>query len=285
MHIYRFVDGKYYVTKTVGQQSEFLECLVKGKLNLYVKHISFDPVFYVEKDSMPLSEISYEEGTKMVNDKRVYYQSNRHFGILAYYTQDAPQLKSDLTKINKPQYDNMIKLARDYHNSVCDNESCIVYQKKVKYLSVSLEPIVSINKFIGYDKIKTGYGVNIYLSSPVFSENTLFYTGIHNYTLTDSAANVRITEIPLQIEYLFGARNFQPKIGLGINLISVKRINYLVHTFNFNTGFNYKFNKTLSFTFKLNAEFVPASFSLLEEENPINVFAINAMLGLRIRLF
>ena len=154
--------------------------------------------------------------------------------------------KSDLTKINKPQYDNMIKLARDYHNSVCDNESCIVYQKKVKYLSVSLEPTVSINKFIGYDKIKAGYGVNIYLSSPVFSENTLFYTGIFNYTLTDSAANVRITEIPLQIEYLFGARNFQPKIGLGINLISVKRINYLVHTFNFNTGFNYKFTKYMT---------------------------------------
>lgn len=134
MHIYRFVDGKYYVTKTVGQQSEFLECLVKGKLNLYVKHISLDPVFYVEKDGMPLLSPNQFTGrfTKMVNDKRVYYQSNRHFGILAYYTQDAPQLKSDLTKINKPQYDNMIKLARDYHNSVCDNESCIIYQEESK---------------------------------------------------------------------------------------------------------------------------------------------------------
>lgn len=84
---------------------------------------------------------------------------------------------------------------------------------------------------------------------------------------------------------MFGARNFQPKIGLGINLISVEKINYLVHTFNFITGFNYKFNKTLSFTFKLNAEFVPGSYSLLEKENLINVFALNAMLGLHIRLF
>ena len=267
MHIYRFVDGKYYVTKTVGQQSEFLECLVKGKLNLYVKHISFDPVFYVEKDSLPLTEISYMEGTKMVNDKRVYYQTNRHLGILAYYTQDAPQLDAELRKINKPQYDNLISFARDYHNSVCDNESCIIYQKKVKYLSVSLEPIISVNKFLAYDKIKAGYGVNVYFSSPVFSENTLFYTGFHTCTVTDSATNVRFTEIPVQIECLFGAKNFQPKIGLGINLISVKKINYLVHTFNFITGFNYKFNKTLSFTFKLNAEFVPGSYSLLEKEN------------------
>jgi hypothetical protein len=61
--------------------------------------------------------------------------------------QDAPNLQSKINDIKKPGHQNLIKLAEDYHNAVCEGEKCIIYAKSAPLIKI----ITRINS--GRDKV------------------------------------------------------------------------------------------------------------------------------------
>ncbi len=131
---YRFIDGKFYVSRFVPQQKRtvFLEYLVKGSLDVYFQQEE-DNVnrFYIAKDTLPLRLLKYE--VKDIYDDGLHYQqlNNMSQVILEYYTKDCPEMVSVIRKMKKPEHENMIRLATEYHSRVCPGGTCQVFEKKM----------------------------------------------------------------------------------------------------------------------------------------------------------
>jgi hypothetical protein len=131
---YYFNSGKYYVSKEVDGNRCFLEFIVEGKLNVYfTQDKDLNNRYFIEKDTLPLRELVYKKEVLVDDDgiQRVS-RSKTHNQLLSYYTNDCPQLKETAMTINKPEAASLIRFAEDYHNAVCTDEKCIVYEKKQK---------------------------------------------------------------------------------------------------------------------------------------------------------
>ena len=139
LRAYRFIDSKYFVSKEVDSTTVFLEYLIKGKVNIYYMRDNNGDHYYLDKEGLRISEIPYEEEIKYIEDKLVFYESTKHIGFLSLYMKDAPDFQSQINSFGKPAHINLIELAEDYHNIVCEGEKCIIYGKNQVSFPVRLE--------------------------------------------------------------------------------------------------------------------------------------------------
>ena len=93
------------------------------------------------------------------NTKTYYSNSNKHIGVLIYYMQDAPNVVEKINKLKEPNHENLIEIAKDYHNTVCTTESCIIYQRKKKSLKIKIEPILGSFNYVKADKSVDKYAL------------------------------------------------------------------------------------------------------------------------------
>ncbi len=132
-----FEKGKLYMSKDVKYNDNsttlFLEFLLKGIVNLYYCRYNGEDVFYIEKDSI-LMELTNGEEKIRINEKVYFYNSKKYIGILKALLIDAESL-SDKIESTDFDFTSLIKLLKQYHNEVCDSESCIVYYKKENKLN------------------------------------------------------------------------------------------------------------------------------------------------------
>jgi len=135
---YRFENSKYFVSKEIDGKKIFVEYLIKGKVNVYFSKTGEFAQYCAEKDNSGLTAMPYEEEIRSFGDKRYFYESKKHVGILGYFMQDAPSLRGRINKMKKPEHKNLVKLAEDYHNIVCKDEKCVIYEKKVPFSGFTL---------------------------------------------------------------------------------------------------------------------------------------------------
>ena len=128
---FRFIVSKNYVLSEINSIKVFLEYLNKGEVNIYYMLDDNGDHYYLDKKDLALTEIHYVEGTKYVDNWQVYYKSKKHIGILNYYMQNAPELQSRIESIEKPDHNNLTKLAEDYHNTSCEVDKCVIYEKQI----------------------------------------------------------------------------------------------------------------------------------------------------------
>jgi len=261
---YRFNDSKYFITKDLSNSNSkkgkvFLEFLIKGKLNVYFYQDEIGDHYYIEKQGFDLIELPYEEGIKYKDNAPYYYQSTQHIGLLELYLQDAPDLRSNIESIKKPEQDILIMLARDYHNEVCKNEQCIIYEKKESPVKFSLEPLVGYEKFAQVEDYTSGsfieYGANLYIWMPRSSEKIYFKTGIAFAKI----GNTRFYKVPLQLQYVYPSNLFRPIASLGINYyaFNISGGHYPFHLLHASGGFIYKILKNTYLSANISGEFTP----------------------------
>ncbi|MDD4993572.1 MAG: hypothetical protein PHR83_15200 [Paludibacter sp.] len=224
---FRFINGKYFVSKKLEDKTVFLEFLVKGKVNVYFSTDLYSDHYYIEKDSLGLTELPYKEEYKTKDNNEVLIKSKKHFGLLTYYMQDAIGLEPEILSIKTPDEKNLIALAKKYHKTVCNGDNCIVYENTPPGLKVNLEFSAGLENFPGY-----GNGLNPTCAStnifahfwlPAFSEDCFLRTGIRyawvklpeDNSLSTSASVFRI---PIQLEYVAPTRLIQPKMAIGATL-------------------------------------------------------------------
>lgn len=210
---YRFTDGKYFVRKKVNNKVVFLEFLIKGRVNIYYSTDIYSDHYYVEKDSFGLMELPYKEEYKIKGDRELFVQSKAHIGLLSYYMQDAPGIESQILSIKKPETTNLITLAKNYHNAVCDGEKCIIYEQKPPAFKMNLEVcggLINIaNELVQKKSTYFNGGVLAHFWMPNLSENVYLRTGFLN-------------GLPLQIEYFYPLKGvIQPKAAVGVLLFPV----------------------------------------------------------------
>lgn len=140
---YRFIDGKYYVSKNLRidnvERKVFLEILIFGKVKIYYSVLEDDPNnlhlskprsgrYYIEKDT-GIYEINNDIITKQLPDgKTIMRNTNQYKGVLKVFFSDSPDIfkKVNNTSFNK---ESLINIAKDYHERVCTDEQCIIFEK------------------------------------------------------------------------------------------------------------------------------------------------------------
>lgn len=126
---YRLGDGRCFVSRTFSirrkNYSCFLEFMIKGKLNIY--HLQTDSSYYfAEKDGI-LNELRNSEQKVLVNDATFIKYKREYVGMLSYLMADADM--TDEIQKSKLRGNELIRLARNYHEKVCSSEKCIIYER------------------------------------------------------------------------------------------------------------------------------------------------------------
>jgi hypothetical protein len=261
---YRFTNGKYYVSRDLNGRSAFLEYLIKGKVNVYYQRDQEGDHYYMDKEGVKLAEIPYKEEIRYKEgenhfDHSVYYlyQSIVHKNFLALYLQDAPKLEPRIYNLEKPEHQNMIRLAKDYHNIVCKDETCIIYDKKPPFLGIALEPAGGLVNYSNQEDLKDKnyfqFGVFMHLWMPRTNEKLFFRTGLL-YSTLEYEAKVRLWKIPIQLEYISPKGKVRPKAAFGINLYKPMHQSVALMV-----GMNMKLSKSIFWSIDYDIDFTPTS--------------------------
>jgi hypothetical protein len=281
---FRFIDSKYYVSREISGRRLFLEYLIKGEVNIYYNRDENGDHYYLDKEDIRLTEIPYEEGIKYVNDKKVFYETTRHIGLLRVYMQDAPELQSQINSVKYLTHRNLIKLAEDYHNIICEEEQCVIFEKQLPLVNISITPFVGLTKYIGYEDFAKEYGGDVYFWMPRLSENLFFRTGLSYHKIIKEGEELKTYKIPIQFQYIYRAYKIQPKIGGGFNILSLKKIDYKhrVQSLSLNAGFNYVIYNGISLSTAFNTDFTPFSRVISNEDLKFELISYSFIIGLRI---
>ncbi len=248
---YRFLDGKYYVSKSVDNEDVpkqvFLEYLVNGMASVYYYRDDFtNHHYYLEKDE---TFIELKEEKKEISDGHgtVYKTVKPYIGMLKA-TLNVYEMSDEIEKsgLDRP---SLINIAKDYHSYACtDGSECIVYEKPKPPVLFRIGPLVGIDysRFImsgwWYSKkqyefqtsAQWGYGlnwscgVNMNLSLPQWNDKFFLqmqllytrhdYSGIVKTYSTTVDAYIRhcnIFQMDLAIKYEYPTGRFRPTIALG----------------------------------------------------------------------
>ncbi|MEM7372005.1 MAG: hypothetical protein AAF587_25540 [Bacteroidota bacterium] len=286
---FRLQDGKYYVSKDLNGEKYFFEFLINGTLNIYYLSLESGDSYYLDKEALPLTEIPYEEKIKVKNGQRHLVKSTQHYGVLQYNMKDDPDIESRVSKIRKPEHRNLIKLAKDYHYAVCEDEACIIYQKPVPVI-ISVEPYMGIGHFPGLDFPrnwinKGGFyegGVSFFIHL-LKNERVAFKTGLGRQFWEHGKDWM---QIPLQIHYTIPRPKLQPSAGIGINFYPWGLNNYREDPFftnQFSLGLKYKIASSLWLSLQANTN--TSSFVLsLGRGAGVKIISYGLNLGLHMKI-
>ena len=276
---YRFNDSKYFVSKEVNGKNVFLEFLIKGQIDIYYLRDSNGDHYFLGKEGSEINEIPYEEREIYSKNTSYQYKSTQHIGFLYFYMQDAPGFQSRIAQIGKPEHANLIKLAEDYHNKVCKDGGCIIYEKRLPLLKFDMEIAGGIVDFINSDFNNKRYfqaGILAHLWMPRTSEKLYFRTGLLYSTLKTETSHKSVYKIPLQFEYNYPKGRVIPKIALGVNIYSPYFLSVALMG-----GVNVKLHKSVSLSFNYDIDFNPDDkFPIL----PKNVLSQSIVMGLLVKL-
>lgn len=278
---FRFIDSKYYVSKRVGNENVFLEFLINGQVKVFYLRDNNGDHYYVDKEGIGLSELPYEEMIKHSDDRinpNYLYKSNYHIGVLNIYMKDAPEIQSRISSIGKPDRKNLIKLALNYHNIVCKNDVCVIYEKKLPSLKLEIEivgGIVNYPKSINsFNKHNFEAGILTHLWMPLANEKLFFKSGILFSSINQDTEKIPVYRIPIQIEFVFPKGIVRPKFAYGIVIYSP-----YIQTTSLSAGFNIKLYKSINLGINYDIEFIPNFFFI-----PNDIFSHTILAGLVFKL-
>ncbi|MEQ9304840.1 MAG: hypothetical protein RJQ14_13110 [Marinoscillum sp.] len=281
---FRFTDSKYYVSKVVHKKKVFLEYLINGVVDIYYLRDDSGDHYFIEKEGIELTEIPYDEEIKYIGDKQVYYESKKHIGLLYYYMQDALDFQSRIQLVKKPEHKNLIRLAKDYHNAVCEDEKCIIYERQPPAIKILPELLRGIINYSNVDNLndknylQTGIIGHIWM--PRVSEKLYFRTGVLISQL-EIDGQTTYFRVPLQLEYIYPKGFFRPRLAYGLNyyFANSQPVGNVSQSVSFDLGANIKLSRTLFLTATSDIEFNPTRMVL-----PSSFLAQSMKLGILLNL-
>ena len=227
---FRFIDSKYYISREIDDKAVFLEYLIKGEVNIYYLRDETKDHYYLDKENVRLTEIPYAKEIRYMVDEQslsetqYMYESTKHIGLLSVYMQDAPDFKGRISRIKKPGHQNLIKLAKDYHNLTCEGESCIIYEKQPSLLKVNVEVlggVIHFNKptnILDKSYFRSGVMLNLWL--PRTNEKLYLRTGVLYSQLEDiEDGKYNYLRFPVHLGYL-APSTYRVRPSASISLLS-----------------------------------------------------------------
>ena len=284
---YRFIDGKYYISKTIivnSQKKEvFLEYLVNGYAKLFYFKDLFENYYFIQKDSSAFVPLVDKEVLTLNNfgESKTSYNKNFKEVLKIQFSDD----RKIYPQIDKLKFDNnsLIKLSKQYHKDKCHNKDYIIYIEQIKStwwlspqvgysynvlrLKTSQDKAVQNTAVIGLQARKMPHGTisrwnsycGIYFSKVNvkgdFSNTVVGDSYRRNFNIS---INSMVINIPLGFEYNILQKKISAGCYFGINNIFYVNPNYEVKQQNsgkwqsnfnkYNLGLNVKIDLRYSFT-------------------------------------
>jgi hypothetical protein len=145
---YRFINSKYYVSKTVYNETKteqlFLEYLLSGIIDLYYYRDEKGEHYFVDNGNEKLYELKNEEKEIIINNSRYVKESKEYMNILKAIFKESPEVSKRVESI-KLNHKSLIDITHDYHNEICKDEECIIYEKKLPKLKSSFGIVAGLN--------------------------------------------------------------------------------------------------------------------------------------------
>jgi len=245
---YRFSGGKYYVSKevTVGEQTQniFLEFLVDGISDLYYFRNDDSDYYFIQNEGEEPVLLSNDE-IQTERDGRVYSRkSNRYIGVLKATYADCPELQDKIEHANY-SHPSLIKITTEYHDYVCDDQSCIVYEKQLPTFRVGFNPYLgfsisglSFSGFPEYEDVEFRrspdpvLGLRLHIALPRLNEKLsmlitgevyrsyLFGSGETEQSTSSSVfkdvhAHITTFQTLIGIQYMYPKGKIRPNISAG----------------------------------------------------------------------
>ncbi len=163
---FRFINSKYYVSKNINVGNEtkqlFLEYLINGIIDIYYYRDGIGEHYLVDNGEGNLYELKNEEKLVIVHNTQYFKESKEYVGILKVMFKESPLISKKVENISL-NHKSLINITRDYHNEVCTDGECIIYEKKLPKTKSTYGII------IGCNYLKTsGYGSGIFPSAGMF---------------------------------------------------------------------------------------------------------------------
>lgn len=267
IYAYRIDESRYYVSKHIksgeAEKVVFLEYLVNGITSLYYLKDDNGERFFVEKGN-DLYELTNNVTIIKQGNDQYFKESNLYKGLLRVIYSDSPEI---IPKINSARFDrrSMVNLSEKYHNLVCTDRECIIYEKSKKEAQLDFGPIARIEfhhssykKFLKpFDSsnstfIMLGLAANIRLLSinekmnigikALVSKESTSASYSDTLTAFKSKSYLDYEKIGLHtaidLKYIYPAGKFRPSFGIGpeIGFFFGQKSNYLQQNYN---GFDF----------------------------------------------
>lgn len=148
IYAYRFSEGgKYYISKQVNiedeEQTVFLEFLVNGISNLYYYRGEGLDRYYLESGDGLMTELSNEFIEFQVDGVDYGRFTNLFVGQMKASFGDCQEIQPKLDQATF-SHKSLIKLTSQYHDYVCYDEQCLIYEKPTPAVQVSGGPYAGI---------------------------------------------------------------------------------------------------------------------------------------------
>lgn len=135
---YRFIDGKYYVSKKLdvdGKQSQlFLEYLINGIVDIYYYSDEEGENYLADQGEGNLIRLKNEERELIRNRKTFVGESKEYRRMLKVIFKESPTIVKRVNSLDL-NHKSIIEIAHDYHNEVCLDQKCIIYEMKLSKTS------------------------------------------------------------------------------------------------------------------------------------------------------
>ena len=151
---YRFIDSKYYISRKITvdgiEKMLFLEYLIHGKIDIFYYRDESGEHYLADKGNTRLIPLTNEEKNIDIREEfyEAHYQveSKKYIGVLKYLFQESPAVSQATDKVLLT-HKSLIKITKDYHDAVCKDEACIIYEKQTPKVFVFLGPIAGANTY------------------------------------------------------------------------------------------------------------------------------------------
>lgn len=145
---YRFIDSKYYISMLVNNGIEkkqiFIEYLINGIVDIYYYRDDHGEHYLIDDGNNKLYELKNEEKEVMVNGTRYMKESKEYIGLLKAVFKDSPTTNKKIENINL-NHKSLITITNDYHNEVCVDKECIIYEKKLPKTKNTYGLVIGLN--------------------------------------------------------------------------------------------------------------------------------------------
>ncbi len=241
---YRFGEkGKFYISRFIDtdvvRDTVFVEFLLKGIKNLYYYEEPEYVTYLIEQEDGETYELTNKEVISEHQGKVYSTKSQRYKGVLKYAFADAPEINSRISSASYT-HESLIKVAKQYHDYVCDGEQCVIYEKNVRKGELNVIPLIgySISGFkpktsaipdgFSFDNsTSVAFGLGIdwkaawlneklsIFSSLIFSDDQ--YTGTHDNYRWDRTykAHSSTMSLNLALKYTYPKGKIQPTLYAG----------------------------------------------------------------------
>jgi hypothetical protein len=112
----------------------------------------------------------------------------------------------------------LTKLAEDYHNTVCKDKQCIIYEKKMPLFKANIEVVGGIVSYYSEvdfnDKNHPNGGILVHVWMPASNEKLYFRSGLLYSSVKIDNKKHNLYKIPLQLEYISQKELSGPKLHL-----------------------------------------------------------------------